>query len=54
MALPTTYTQEYKRFKDFFGKIRDAQAPPKFTYQLLIDWGTNQLIIVLLFHYLNL
>jgi hypothetical protein len=39
MALPTTYTQEFKKFKEFFGKIRDAQAPSKFTTQLLIDWG---------------
>lgn len=39
MALPTTYTQEFKRFSEFFGKIRDAQAPAKFTNQLLVDWG---------------
>ncbi|RZJ99391.1 MAG: hypothetical protein EOO43_26485 [Flavobacterium sp.] len=39
MGLPTTYSQEFKKFKDFFGKIRDAQAPPKFTNQLLMDWG---------------
>lgn len=39
MALPTTYTQEFKKFKEFFGKIRDAQAPSKFTTQLLKDWG---------------
>jgi len=39
MALPTTYTQEFKKFKEFFGKIRDAQSPTKFTTQLLIDWG---------------
>jgi hypothetical protein len=39
MALPTTYTQEFKKFKEFFGKIRDAQAPTKFTNQLLQDWG---------------
>ncbi|WP_028786993.1 DUF5343 domain-containing protein [Terrimonas ferruginea] len=39
MALPSTYTQEHKRFAEFFGKIRDAQAPDKFTNQLLLDWG---------------
>lgn len=39
MALPTTYTQEFKRFSEFFGKIRDAQAPAKYTNSLLEDWG---------------
>jgi hypothetical protein len=39
MSLPTTYTQESKKLKDFFNKIRDAQAPQKFTQQLLKDWG---------------
>lgn len=39
MALPTTYTQEFKRFSDLFEKIRDAQVPSKFTNQLLLDWG---------------
>lgn len=39
MALPTTYTQEFKRLGEFFNKIRDAQAPEKFTQQLLKDWG---------------
>jgi hypothetical protein len=39
MALPSTYTQEFKRFPEFFNKIRDAQAPDKFTQQLLKDWG---------------
>lgn len=39
MALPTTYSQEFKKFKEFFEKIRDAQAPAKFTNQLLQDWG---------------
>lgn len=39
MALPTTYTQEFKRLGEFFGKIRDAQAPGKFTQQILKDWG---------------
>jgi len=39
MALPTTYTQEFKKIGEFFDKIRDAQAPGKFTTQLLEDWG---------------
>lgn len=39
MALPTTYTQAFTLLADFFGKIRDAQAPPKFTNQLLKDIG---------------
>lgn len=39
MALPTTYTQAFSLLADFFGKIRDAQAPPKFTNQLLKDMG---------------
>jgi hypothetical protein len=39
MALPSTYTQEFKRLNEFFNKIRDAQAPDKFTQQLLKDWG---------------
>lgn len=39
MALPSTYTQETKRLSEFFSKIRDAQAPGKFTNQLLMDWG---------------
>lgn len=39
MSLPTTYTQEFKKLSEFFNKIRDAQAPEKFTQQLLKDWG---------------
>jgi len=39
MALPTTYTQAFNLLADFFSKIRDAQAPPKFTNQLLKDMG---------------
>lgn len=39
MALPTTYTQAFTLLADFFSKIRDAQAPPKFTNQLLKDMG---------------
>lgn len=39
MALPTTYTQAYNVLGEFFGKIRDAQAPEKFTLQILKDLG---------------
>jgi hypothetical protein len=39
MALPTTYTQETKVLPDFFGKLRDAQAPSKFTLQNIKDFG---------------
>jgi hypothetical protein len=39
MALPTTYTQAFSLLGEFFGKIRDAQAPDKFTTQLLKDFG---------------
>lgn len=39
MGLPTTYTQAYGSLGDFFSKIRDAQAPDKFTQQILKDLG---------------
>jgi hypothetical protein len=39
MALPTTYTQAYGALGEFFSKIRDAQAPDKFTNQQLKDLG---------------
>lgn len=39
MALPTTYTQEFKLLPEFFGKLRDAQAPDKFTLQMIKDFG---------------
>jgi hypothetical protein len=39
MALPTTYTQAYNVLGDFFNRIRDAQAPDKFTLQILKDLG---------------
>ena len=39
MALPSTYTQSYGILGEFFGKIRDAQAPDKFTHQILKDLG---------------
>lgn len=39
MGLPTSYTQSYSVLDDFFGKIRDAQAPDKFGHQNLKDLG---------------
>jgi len=39
MALPSTYTQETKTLSGFFGKLRDAQAPDKFTLQMIKDFG---------------
>jgi hypothetical protein len=39
MGLPTSYTQAYGSLEDFFGRIRDAQAPEKFIHQILKDWG---------------
>jgi hypothetical protein len=39
MGLPTTYTQAYSQLGEFFNKIRDAQAPDKFTQQQLKDFG---------------
>lgn len=56
MGLPTTYTQAHGQLKDFFGKIRDAQAPPKFVNQQLIDFGyksTNHRAFIPLLKALN-
>jgi len=39
MGLPTSYTQAFGAFEEFFARIRDAQAPDKFTQQILKDWG---------------
>lgn len=39
MGLPTSYTQAYGALEEFFTRIRDAQAPEKFTQQILKDWG---------------
>lgn len=39
MALPTTYTQAFNLLGDFFSKLRDAQAPDKFTNQQLKDFN---------------
>jgi len=39
MALPSTYTMAYGSLGTFFSKIRDGQAPEKFTNQILKDLG---------------
>ena len=39
MGLPTSYSQAYGVLGEFFGKIRDAQAPDKFGHQNLKDLG---------------
>jgi len=39
MGLPTSYSQAYGVLGEFFGKIRDAQAPGKFGLQNLKDLG---------------
>lgn len=39
MGLPKSYSQAYGVLEEFFGKIRDAQAPDKFGHQNLKDLG---------------
>ena len=39
MALTSVYVLPTNRIPDLFGKIRDGQAPERFTHQLLKDWG---------------
>lgn len=39
MALTSAYVLPTNRISDLFGKIRDGQAPERFTHQLLKDWG---------------
>lgn len=39
MALSSSYVQPINRIPDIFNKIRDGQAPERFTNQLLKDWG---------------
>jgi hypothetical protein len=39
MALSGSYVQPTNRIPDIFSKIRDGQAPERFTNQLLKDWG---------------
>lgn len=39
MALTNAYVLPINRIPEIFGKIRDGQAPERFTHQLLKDWG---------------
>lgn len=39
MALTNSYVQAVNRIPDIFQRIRDGQAPERFTQQLLKDWG---------------
>ena len=39
VALPSTYTNAYGKLGEFFGKLRDGQAPTQFTQELLKDLG---------------
>lgn len=39
MPLTNAYVLPVNRLPDLFGKIRDGQAPERFTHQLLKDWG---------------
>ncbi len=39
MALTNAYVLPTNRIPDLFEKIRDGQAPERFTHQLLKDWG---------------
>lgn len=41
MALTNAYVLPINRLSDLFAKIRDGQAPERFTHQLLKDWGFN-------------
>ena len=41
MALTNAYVLPVNRIPDLFGKIRDGQAPERFTHQLLKDWGVS-------------
>lgn len=39
MALTSAYTEAYGKLGDFFAALRDGQAPPQFTHQVLLDLG---------------
>ncbi|CAN5546515.1 hypothetical protein BH10ACI3_BH10ACI3_26310 [soil metagenome] len=41
MALTNAWVQPYNKLPNLFEKIRDGQAPDRFTQQLLKDWGFN-------------
>jgi len=36
MSLAKAYTEAYGKLGEFFGKLRDGQAPERFTHQLLL------------------
>lgn len=39
MALTSAYTEAYGKLGEFFAALRDGQAPPQFTHQVLTDLG---------------
>jgi hypothetical protein len=39
MALTSAYTEAYGKLGEFFAALRDGQAPPLFTHQVLQDLG---------------
>lgn len=39
MGLPSTYTNAYGKLGEFFHRLRDGQAPERFTQELLKDLG---------------
>lgn len=39
MALTSAYTEAYGKLGEFFSALRDGQAPPQFTHQVLSDLG---------------
>lgn len=41
MGLSNTYLVSSSRIPEFFGQIKDGQAPERLTQQLLRDWGFN-------------
>ncbi|MBK8246698.1 MAG: DUF5343 domain-containing protein [Gemmatimonadetes bacterium] len=52
MGLANAYVLPTNRIGDILGKIRDGQAPERFTQQLLKDWGfgsTNDRAFIALF-----
>lgn len=56
MALASAYILPTNRLQEIFSKIRDGQAPERFTQQLLKDWGfssTNDRAFVPLLKALN-
>lgn len=39
MSLSNAWVQSSSKIPQLFSKIRDGQAPDRFTHQLLVDWG---------------